>query len=354
MFYFQGNYALILLSISFLFEYLLTGKIHYRCHIVNLIGRTANMTEKIFYKISNGFLAGMGFNITTISIVLITLVSLSIMIVKISLLLFSLFFIYIISSFISTGGLKYAGLEVYQDLERGDLNKARKSIMSLAGRDSDKLDASEISRAAIESIAENTGDGIGSVFFYIAAGFLAGYLFVHFHGGYNVGIGNLSWILIFGLTGAVIYKTVNLMDSLTGYKSDRYLMFGKFSAKLDDALNYISFRFTAVFMLLSVITLRILGKDYDIGNSLKTWKNFRRTHPSPNAGQLESIMAGALKIRLGGTNYYGEKISERPVIGFQYHDEAKKEDILRAIEMMEATSYLIVVFYILVSLPLFA
>lgn len=312
------------------------------------MGYTANVTEKIFYKISNGFAAGVFFNISTLFIVLSVLIILSIMIIKMSLLLFCVFFIYIISSFISTGGLKYAGLRVYGDLERGDLPNARKDIMSLAGRDSEKLDASEISRAAIESIAENTGDGIGSIFFYIAAGFLVGHMV-------NIGIRHsvdLSLILAFGLAGAVIYKTVNLMDSLTGYKNDRYLRFGKFSAKLDDALNYISFRFTAIFMIMSIIILRILGKDYDIGNAIRTWKKFRGMHPSPNAGQLESIIAGALRIRLGGVNYYGRQISERPIIGFKYHGEAQKSDILKTIEIMKTASFVIVVFYISISLLL--
>lgn len=349
MFYDYSNYTLILLlAASFLSEYLLTGKIHYRCHVVNLMGYAVNLTEKIFYKLSNSFLTGVVFNISTLFIVSGILIFLSSIIIKISLWLFYVFFVYLVSSFISTGGLKHAGLRVYNDLKGDDLPGARKNIISLAGRDSERLDAPEISRAAIESIAENTGDGVGSVFFYIAAGFLAQRLFIYFYAGNT----NLSLILIFGLAGGVIYKTVNLMDSLVGYKNDRYLRFGKFSAKLDDILNYIPFRLTAVFMILSVVILRVSGKNYDIKNALKAWSIFKRMHPSPNAGQLESVMAGALKIRLGGINYYGGRRSERPVIGFKYYGEATKDDILRAIRIMELTSAVLAAFYILASILL--
>ena len=99
-------------------------------------------------------------------------------------------------------------------------------------------------------------------------------------------------------------------------------------------------------MILSVVILRVFSKNYDIKNALKSWKKFKNLHPSPNAGQLESAMAGSLRIKLGGINYYGGKISKRPVIGFEYYGRAGKEDILRGIRIMELTSLIILIFYI--------
>lgn len=327
--------------IAFLLEYLIVGGIQYRYHIVNLMGYISGLTERVFYGISGNFLSGLIFNVSTLLIISGIFMILSFIIVKISIYLFYAFFIYAVSSFISTGGLKHAAMEVYNKLKDNNITDARKNLISLAGRDGETLDMSEISRAAIESIAENTGDGIGSVFFYIAAGFLIGWWIKSGEGNWSV-----SFPLVFALTFAVIYKTANLMDSLVGYKNERYMRFGKFSAKLDDMLNYIPFRLTAFFMILSVVILRVFSKNYDIKNALKSWKKFKNLHPSPNAGQLESVMAGSLRIKLGGINYYGGKISKRPVIGFEYYGRAGKEDILRGIRIMELTSLIILIFYI--------
>lgn len=358
--------VILLFIASFLSEYLLLGKIRYKYHVINLMGYIAGFTENIAYMLSDGIIGGVVFSAATIFIISGISIFLAVITAKISLLLFYVFFIYIVSSFLSTGGLEHAGLKVYGDLKGDDIIRARADIMSLAGRDSSELDESEISRAAIESIAENTGDGIGSLFFYIFAGLLTLHILNRFDItcnfsfplANNTGFSDILFIssvphmpsaLLFGLLGGVIYKTANLMDSLVGYKNDKYLRFGKFSARLDDILNYIPFRITAFFMLLSVIILRVFSGSYSIKNALKSWLNFRKMHPSPNAGQLESVMAGALKIRLGGTNYYEGVRSERAAIGFEYYGRAKKIDILKAVRVMRLTSFTLIAFYALLS-----
>jgi cobalamin biosynthesis protein CobD/CbiB len=318
------------------------------------------------------------------------------MLAQISIWLLVIFFIFILSSFLSSGGLNHAALTVYHDLKNNGISSARINLKALAGRDSEHLNESEISRAVVESVAENTGDGIGSLIFYTSAGFAAGRLLAAFSfynsfcaksaalfsslfyyltaavyriAGTDFTSVNLQKInfngnsgssctmifasmLIFGITGAVIYKTSNLMDSLVGYKNKKYIKFGKFSARLDDVLNYIPFRITAVFMIFSLIILNFFYKNkrlskydnsYDFKNAVKTWQKFRKMHPSPNAGQLESITAGALKVRLGGTNYYGGIVSSRAAIGFKHYNSANVEDIIKSLSIMRVTSVILIV-----------
>ncbi len=314
-------FIFIFYPLAFLLEFCIGG-FHYRLHPVNLIGKLAGFFEKLFYNISNGFLSGLFFNLISILTITAIFAILDFIFIKVSIILFYIFFVYIIASFLSTGGLTSTSFKIYKDLKNDDTADARKNLLSLAGRDSMTLDASKIARAVIESIAENTGDGIGSVLFYLALG---------------------------GITGAVIYKTANLLDSTVGYKNKKYEKFGKFSARLDDILNYLPFRITAFFMLLSVFMLSITGgKKYDFRNAAKSWKSFKKDHPSPNAAQLESVMAGALKIKLGGVNFYGGVESKKPLIGFNYYDNADKENIIEAIRIMELTSILLIIFYTII------
>jgi adenosylcobinamide-phosphate synthase len=313
------------------------------------MGRTAGFLEEIFYGISNGFLSGILFNIITIFLIVSFFAGLSFITLNISPLLFYPFSIYILFSFLSTGGLRRESIKIYGMLKADDIGGARKNLLSLAGRDSDNLNESEISRAVIESVAENTGDGIGSVIFYFTVGLLSGlFIFDHFFTNCYSAAPIIELSVIFGIIAAAVYKSANLLDSMVGYRNKKYKRFGKFSARLDDVLNYIPFRITAYFMLLSVVILGITGRgsNYHIKDVFKSWNKFRKSHPSPNAGQLESVMAGALKVKLGGINYYGGKISKRPIIGFEYYGRTDKEDILKALRIMELTSVIILIFCI--------
>ena len=172
---------------------------------------------------------------------------------------------------------------VYSALDAGDLTQARKKVSMIVGRDTEALSEPEIARAAVESVAENTVDGVTAPLFYAA---------------------------IAGPIGAVVYRSINTLDSMFGYKNDQYIRFGRFSAKIDDAVNYIPARVTAILMSLTagLLRLRML-------NAFKILFSDCRNHTSPNAGFPEAAAAGALGVQLGGMNYYFGSPSEKPVIG---------------------------------------
>ncbi|MHB1661997.1 MAG: cobalamin biosynthesis protein CobD/CbiB, partial [bacterium] len=153
------------------------GAFRYKLHPLNIMGRVAVFLEKIFYGISNGVFSGILFNIFTIFIISAVFIIIDFITFKISPVLFYPISIYILFSFLSAGGLRHESLKIHRLLKANDISGARKNLLSLAGRDSYNLDAPEISRAVVESVAENTGDGVGSVVFYFAAGLIFG-LFV--------------------------------------------------------------------------------------------------------------------------------------------------------------------------------
>lgn len=345
-------YILIPLPLAFLLEFYVGG-FQYKFHPLNVMGRIAGFLEKIFYSISNGFFAGMLFNILTILLIGTIFAAVDFMTIKISAFLFYSFSTYILLSFLSTGGLSHESIKIYKLLKTNDIDGARKNLSSLAGRDSNNLDIPEIARAVIESIAENAGDGVGSVIFYFTTGLLVG-LFIINRFFYNTNTPELP--VIFGIMSVVIYKSANLLDSLVGYRNKKYEKFGKFSARLDDVLNYIPFRITAYYMFLSIFILSIISNNYNnyhVKEGFKSWSKFRKSHPSPNGGQLESIMAGALNVKLGGTNYYGGVKSKREIIGFECYDPANKESIISAARIMGLTSIILVVFYTLLIIAFF-
>lgn len=173
---------------------------------------------------------------------------------------------------ISPRTLSAAGKEIYGYLVAGDLKNARFKVGWIVGRDTDKLTAAEVTRATVETVAENITDGIIAPLFYFAIG---------------------------GVPLAMLYRAANTLDSRVGYKNDKYLYFGRFAARLDDVLNFIPARITGVMLVVSAL---ILGYDYRTA-----WQMLCRDadkHPSPNGGYCEATVAGALNIRLGGLNYY--------------------------------------------------
>lgn len=179
--------------------------------------------------------------------------------------------------------LRDEALKVQRCLEAGSLQDARTQISMLVGRDTAQLSAEAVTRAAIETVAENTSDGV---------------------------IAPLFWIMLFGPIGGFLYKAINTMDSMVGYKNDRYLHFGRYPAKLDDLVNWIPARLSALLM----IAAAALG-GYDEKNALRIWKRDRKKHASPNSAQTESVCAGALHIRLAGNASYFGKVYEKPYIG---------------------------------------
>lgn len=224
----------------------------------------------------------------------------------------------LLSFTISPNSLAKAGKGIYALLIMGELTEAREKVGWIVGRDTKDLDDAEIARATIETIAENTVDGIIAPLFFFVLG---------------------------GVPLAVLYRAANTMDSMIGYKNEKYLYFGRGAAKLDDVLNYIPARITAMLFLFSAL---ILGFDYQ--NAYRIMQRDAAKHPSPNGGYAEATMAGALHIRLGGMNSYFGRKSFRAYMGDAMVFIAPQH-IMAAIRMMyTATVLFIIVLYTMFGL----
>ena len=256
-------------------------------HPVVLIGNCISFYENILYKKNTTPKYQIILGISTVLLVLM-----SVMIIVTGFLfiggtihpvvysIVSLLCLYIA---ISPRCLAEAGIEIANLLRKQDILEARRKVGWIVGRKTSDLDESEITRATIETVAENTVDGI---------------------------ISPLFWFILLGPWGAIGYRTINTMDSMLGYKNDRYLYFGRFAARLDDVVNYIPARITFV---LFVISAFLCGKDWK--HALRIAARDAAKHPSPNGGYAEAPVAGALHIRLGGHNVYHDKVTFRAYMG---------------------------------------
>lgn len=189
------------------------------------------------------------------------------------------------ATWVSLGGTSLArtGLAMSELLERGDVEAARALLPSLCGRDPASLDGAGLTRASLESVAENTSDAQVAPLLYAAAG---------------------------GVPAVLAYRGINTLDSMIGYRSPRYLRFGWAAAKLDDAANYLAARVTAV---LTVALAPLVGGSPS--GAARAWRRDARRHPSPNAGVVEAAFAGALGVRLGGPTQYRHELQIRPTLG---------------------------------------
>ncbi|WP_297025319.1 adenosylcobinamide-phosphate synthase CbiB [uncultured Dialister sp.] len=284
-------------------------------HPVVLIGKLISFYENKLYpepKTSNGnmFLRGM----VTVLLVLLTVGLITGLLVWLSvkggILFYAAMGAVILYFTITPRALCRDGMEIYHLLKAGDIVAARKRLSWIVGRDTENLDESDIARGTVETIAENTTDGI---------------------------ISPLFWFLLFGPVGAMVYRAENTMDSMLGYKNDRYLYFGRFAARLDDVLNYIPARIT---FLLFVASAAILKLDWK--NAKKIGLRDAPKHPSPNGGYAEATVAGAMHVRLGGYNYYEGKPEFREYMG-DPDTPLKADHIKQAIYMMYGATILFVV-----------
>lgn len=284
-------------------------------HPVVLIGKLISFYENKLYpepKTSNGnmFLRGM----VTVLLVLLTVGLITGLLVWLSvkggIFFYAAMGAVILYFTITPRALCRDGMEIYHLLKAGDIVAARKRLSWIVGRDTENLDESDIARGTVETIAENTTDGI---------------------------ISPLFWFLLFGPVGAMVYRAGNTMDSMLGYKNDRYLYFGRFAARLDDVLNYIPARIT---FLLFVASAAILKLDWK--NAKKIGLRDAPKHPSPNGGYAEATVAGAMHVRLGGYNYYEGKPEFREYMG-DPDTPLKADHIKQAIYMMYGATILFVV-----------
>lgn len=209
--------------------------------------------------------------------------------------------VWLIATTIASKGLKDAGMAVYTELKKGDMPAARQALGMIVGRDTIQLDRPEIVRGTVETVAENIVDAITSPLFFALLG---------------------------GAPLAMAYRAVNTLDSMVGYKNDKYRDLGWASARLDDAANLLPARITA---LLLALCAWLLGLDWR--RSLRTVMRDARLHPSPNSGYPESAVAGALGIRLGGENVYHGVTSFRAYMGDSLR-ALEPEDIIRTNRMM--------------------
>ncbi|WEA41046.1 adenosylcobinamide-phosphate synthase CbiB [Lysinibacillus fusiformis] len=180
--------------------------------------------------------------------------------------------------------LKEAALAVYEPLVKGDFAEARIKLSWIVGRDTEKLGEDEIVRGVVETVSENTSDGVTAPLFYA---------------------------FLFGAIGLWGYKAVNTLDSMVGYKNETYKDFGMFSAKLDDVLNFIPSRITGFLIVLGTKN----ETSYSFGQRLKRWAQDAKKHPSPNSGYLEAATAVQLGVQLGGKNTYQGIVSHRAIMG---------------------------------------
>ena len=213
----------------------------------------------------------------------------------------------VLSFMISPRTLSEAAREIHQLLEADNLVEARHKVGWIVGRDTANLNEAEIARATIETVAENTVDGIISPLFYFAVG---------------------------GLPLAVAYRAVNTMDSMLGYKNDKYFYFGRVAARLDDVANFIPARLTGILFIGAAILLHL-----DYKNAFQMMKRDAAKHPSPNGGWAEATVAGALNIRLGGMNYYFGEPHFRAYMG-EPNEILEAAHILGAVRMMYTATIL--------------
>lgn len=203
--------------------------------------------------------------------------------------------------------LKDESMKVYHSLLRGDTEAARYAVSMIVGRDTDPLSEEGIIKAAVETVAENTSDGVIAPLFYMAFG-----------GG--------PW--------GMLYKAANTMDSMVGYKNETYIDFGRTAARLDDLLNFIPARLSAILMMAAGFLLGMDGK-----NGVRIYKRDRYNHKSPNSAQTEAVCAGALRVQLAGNAYYFGELHEKPTIGDPLRP-IEAEDIRRANRLLYMTSAL--------------
>ena len=283
-----------------------------RFHPVCFIGKLISALENKLYRKSDPDRRkqSRGTCLTVLVIIITVLVTAGILVIALIAGKNTGGFIYLIlaallcDSTLAVRDLRKESMKVASALNKG-LPDARKALSCIVGRDTENLDEAAVIRAAVETVAENATDGSVSPLFFLFLG---------------------------GPAAAMAYKAVNTMDSMIGYKNERYLHFGRAAAKLDDVLNYIPARIAA---LLWIAAAGLCGED--MKGAWRIWRRDRFKHESPNSAQTESACAGSLQVALAGDAYYFGKLKRKPVIGDPVR-EITPDDIRRANCMMTVTS----------------
>ena len=214
-------------------------------------------------------------------------------------------------SLLAAKSLRQESGKVQEALETEGVEAGRKAVSMIVGRDTEHLSEEGVVRAAVETVAENTSDGVIAPMFYMA---------------------------LFGGAGGFFYKSINTMDSMVGYKNDRYRYFGTGAAVLDDVVNFIPARISALFMILACPFCGM-----DMRGAFRIFRRDRFCHASPNSAQTEAVMAGALQVQLAGNAWYFGRKHEKPSIGDDIRP-VEPEDIRRSGRLMYVTAVLCAVF----------
>ena len=306
--------SLVALVMGYILD-LIFGDPYWMPHPVRFIGNLISILEKVIRrfmpKTKRGeYIGGIILTVMVVSISMVIPLVIILMAKSINTYLALTVETFMCYQILATKSLKVESMKVYDELAKNDLPSARKAVSMIVGRDTKDLTFSGVAKAAVETVAENTSDGI---------------------------IAPMIFIAISGAPMGFFYKAINTMDSMVGYKNEKYMNFGRFAAKLDDVVNYLPARISAYQMILSSFFLR-----YDYKNAFKIYKRDRYNHESPNSAQTESVCAGALDVQLAGNAYYFGKLYEKPTIGDDIR-EINYDDIKKANRLLYCTSIISIV-----------
>lgn len=305
----------ILLSLltGFLLDFLF-GDPRWLPHPVRLIGLMISSGEKYLRKLScktprSRYFCGMLLTLCTVLVSFAVPFFILLVLSRVSVYLLVAVQSLMCYQIIAAKSLRDESMKVYSELEKGDLPGAREKLSWIVGRDTQNLDEPHVIRAAVETVAENTNDGVTAP---------------------------ILFILIGGAPLGFFYKAVNTLDSMIGYKNEKYMDFGKFAAKLDDAVNFIPARLTGLLMIIASL---LTGMDFK--NAARIFKRDRKAHHSPNSACTEAVCAGAMRVQLAGDSFYFGKLVKKPFIGDDLR-AIEKKDIRHANRLMYVTTLLFI------------
>ena len=297
------------------------GDPHCMPHPVRFIGALISLLEKRLLNLSDSKVRQRAFGFVLVILVLLVTGGITFALLHFSYKIhfFAGFALEVLICYwcIAANDLKKESVNVLKEMQTSSIDESRKALSRIVGRDTQRLTEEEIVKATVETVAENSNDGVIAPLFYMAIG---------------------------GPVLGMIYKAINTMDSMVGYKNDRYRFFGTVAARCDDVFGFIPARLSALFAIISCLMLRLNMK-----NAFKTFKRDRYKHNSPNSAQTESVYAGAMEIQLGGDAWYGGVLEHKEFLG----DEIRKpcaKDIRRSCSLMYASSLLAALIFCAVRL----
>lgn len=307
---------LIAAIIGFILD-LIFGDPHWMPHPIRLIGFFISKGEKIVRKIipKKEFLGGMILTIFVVGISFIIPFGILFAAGSINIYLKIAIESIFIYQIMATKSLRTESMRVYKYLKKNDILNSRKYLSWIVGRDTENLNESQIVKATVETVAENTSDGV---------------------------IAPLIYVMIGGAPLGFMYKAINTLDSMIGYKNDKYLYFGRFAAKLDDIANFIPAIVASYIMILGSFVMRL-----DYKNAIKIYRRDRHNSSSPNSAKTEAVTAGALQVQLLGDAYYFGKLVKKKTIGDDIRP-VKIQDIITVNNLMYATSILSFIIFSLI------